>query len=366
MTWWWWTVASIDWSSPEVQHRLTVELVNATDHNSVLCPVELESSGNKISEGYYEDTRISASLSVIDWSAFDGYAWLRLTHSVDGTSYSETMLTGFVWDEGATVSRGVLTASPYVMSALKALANDYTTGALSVGQGGTAKSVASSVCRAAGRPIRFTGACPDFRFSDTRVWDAGTKRLDVLNDLADLMGARIDVDVWGSVVFDRYAAPSTREASMWLDAETPSVVLSSDMKRSSDVHQTAGRAIVTWSGSEGDGDARHDVNVSGFADVSSRSVFSATRRGYQLSDVTQLNDMAEPHNASHAQQLARTCLPDETSGNEWDVELLWVPIHEGDVVMFRPSGMEWRKCLAKSLDIDLNKWTISATLKEVG
>lgn len=343
-----------------------MELVNPTAHGHVIQHLDVENSGCSITEGYYEGTRISAALSVPDWSGYDGYAWVRMTHGVEGTGYSQRLFTGFVWDEGATLTRGALSASPHCVSALKALDGDYTTHAVSVGRGGTAKAVAEQLLKGAARPLRFESGCPDHRFAESRVWDAGTSRLSLLNDLCDLMSARADVDPDGVVTLSRYVAPSQRAASRWIDGDAHGVVLSADISRSSEAHQTPSRVIVTWSGSEGGGDARHDVSISGYADLPARSAFAWQRRGYLLSDVRQMNDMGDPRNVSHAQQLARSYLPGESTGTEWDVSMLWLPVHEGDVVQFRPPGMDWRKCLCKSLDIDLNKWTIKATLKEVG
>ncbi len=356
-----------DWADGELRHLLVAELVDPRDHSQSLGALEVAPSGCRMTEGYYTDTRVSASLSVPDWSAYDGFAWVRLRHEELRSGWSETMMTGIVWDEGVSESSGALRASPTVVSALKALDADAIPCPLVMGQGGRALSAAAKVCSDVGRPWRALPGATDYRFTDPRVWDAGTSRISVLFDLLELAGDRLGVDPDGVVTAARYVEPSRREPSMTLDALDPhGVVLATEMRRSSDSHQVPGRSIATWKGTVGEGDDRRDEQVGGYADVGSSHFASPGRRGYVVSEVHQVNDMAEPRTVAHAQRLARGFLPGDSAGtDEWEVECLWVPLHQGDAVDFRPPVGGPRLCLVKAVDVDLGAWTERLTLKEV-
>ena len=135
-------MTDIDWASGEVAHELVAQLVSPTDHDVVVGELALSSGGCSITEGYYTDTRVSAQLSVQDWSAYDGSAWVRLRHRVRGVGHDELLMTGIVWDEGASLSHGAIGAAPSLVSVLKPLAEDALPFPVAVGAGARAEGSA--------------------------------------------------------------------------------------------------------------------------------------------------------------------------------------------------------------------------------
>ena len=347
-----------DWASGEIGHRLVVEMVDPIDHASVRGALQV--SGGKVSWDAYSDTRASATIDVVDWSAYVPGSWLRVVHEVPAFGWSETLITGFVWDDGSPTTRsGGTSSSPSVMSAMKALQTDLMPCPMTVAEGGTASEAIAAVCGkdVPRRPYRILPGFADRRFTATRTYDVGDARLKILFDLCDACGARMDVDGDGTVTFARYVAPSGREpvASITCDAGD-AVVLGSGIGRASSAAQDVNRSIVTWR----DGD---DV-VSGFADVPETSDLAPGRRGYSVAELHQIDDMSEPHTAAHAAEMAAGFLGAGGSTVEWSISTMWLPVRAGDVVAFAPPGEASRRCVVKSLDADLSSWTMSMTLKE--
>lgn len=346
-----------DWTSTELLHRLKVQQLDPLTHEPL---AELGVSGGSVSWDYYADARVSASLVVPDWTEYTAGRWLRLIHSVAGTDYERTLMTGYVWDDGgATSLSGGTSANPSLMGALKALQTDVLTAPITVAVGGYAEAVIKTICTGAvpSRSYELLSGYINHRYTSLHTIDTGTSRLSALYDVCDTAGDRLDVDGEGVVTIERYVAPSERTATMLIDADAPDTVVLDGVSRSTSQPQEANRVLVTWR----DG----DESVSGYADVSSTSELAPGRRGYSIAEVKELTDMTEPHSAAHAAELAATYVKSQASQVEWTVSTMWLPLAGGDVVMWAPPGEDARKCLVKSCDADLTTWTLTLTLKEV-
>lgn len=346
-------------------------MVDSNDKSHTLGELELSLASCSVTWEYYTDTRTSAAVSVRDWSKWVPNSWLRLVHEVPSCGYSRDLFTGFVWDEGrGPTGYGYEGATPSLMGAAKALETDRLAWPMSVGAGAKASDVLTWLCESALAECHVDGTVGSYRFSSAKVFDAGDTKLSVAMDLCDQLGARMDVDGRGAVVFSRYTSPSEMAPLLTIDCDSPdSPVLASGPSRSSDSRQTPSRMVVSFR----DGDDQ----VSGYADVASGNPGSAEARGYRVTEHDSPSDAPEPHDQWRAQQEARARLPELSEATtEWDVDTRWLPLRGGDVVMFRPPAV-WdergvsrtqqpvRKCLVKSCDADLVQWRLSMTLKEV-
>lgn len=364
-------VDGVDWSDGEISHSVRAACVDPVDHGAVRGWLPLERAAGTITEDSTSDTRASADLRVADWSAYVPLSWVRVIHDVEtpgGRTLSAPMITGVVWEEGAKVSpTGLVTASPQVVSALKALDGDVLTGPLSVGDGaGMLDCMRDLTGRLAtpGRALDVAWGSRDARMSGTRTWDPGTSVLSVLSDMAQVAGDRVRVTPEGAPGVEADDLPAARPVRCELDcADASGVVLSAAMSVSSDAHSRAGRHVVARRASEGEGDARHDVWESRWADASPGDQANPWARGYTVADFDSVSSVDQGGPAD-LQAEAASRLAAAGSDVEWELTTMYVPLHEHDVVGLTPPGMARRLCEVRNVSVDLGTWRCTLTLRE--
>lgn len=193
--------------------------------------------------------------------------------------------------------------------------------------------------------------------------EAGKSLLSRLYEICTASSNRLDVDPHGIVTFERYANPADKDPSMLVDVGDPrSVVIDGTVVPGTDLFSRPSRSIV----SHRDGD---DL-LAAQADLPATDPASFERRGYRIARVHELADMGGPKTVSHAQELARGYLAaDSAPTGTWELETMWMPLGQGDVVSFAPRGYDpWgdgspRKCLVQSVDEDA--YSLKLKLKEV-
>jgi len=352
-------MANIDWTNGKLNHELSVYMVDPCNHNVVLDKLEVDLEGNGITWGYETATKVSAKISVTNWDDYIENSWIQMIHTIAGTDYERVMFTGFVWDEGAESKSGTLGATPSLMGALKALELDRLTAPIIIGEGALSQDLAKTILDKSGQDYFINPNAGNYRYAETSVMDAGETRLKCMTDICDVAGYEMRVNGEGVIQVQKYIYPGYIVPSFVLDADAENtVVLSSGLSRSTNKHQVAGRSIAVYKKDE-------EVLV-GYADVSSMHLASPSRRGYTVAEVHELHDLVEPVSISQLQNMAKEYLSDDsTSFVEWNVQTMWLPLEEGDVVAFIPSGMDARICVCKTVDADLHSWTLNLTLREV-
>lgn len=354
-----------DWRDPTRADRIVCQMVSPLDLDEVLGELELEDGGS-VSQGYYTDTRASASLITLDWGSWVSGSWLRILHQVRGTDYSRELFTGFPTSAAPTLRgvgpSGTISTKVELKSALFGADADVWPPAFTVGAGATARQAIERVCALAGLAHRVDGTVAEYRFTATRTWDSCTPVISMLFDLCDACGARMDVDGHGVVTFSRYVEPSLRTPQFALDATAPdTLVIDGSVSLSSDDLSLPNRSAVAWK----DGDSE----LIAWSDLPSSSDLSRAHRGWAKTEVHQLQDMPEPRTQAHAQALADAWLPsDSTATREWECETLWWEAQAGMVGTFDPGdGSGPRRVMLKNVDSTLSakSMTHKLTLKEV-
>lgn len=349
----------MDWHARRGSDMLRVLMVSPADLTEVLGELTA-AQGSSVSQGYYTDTRCTASVSVTDWERYVPGAWLRLVHEVRGSDYSRDLFTGFPTEDPSELRGGRSTASVTLRSSIYAMSQHVYPYVLTAGAGATASAVLGRICDADSRPRRFLAGFADAAFTSTRTFDACSTISEMCFDVCDFAGDRMDVDGDGVVTFGRYLAPSERSSELLLDATAPdSLVVAGSLKRTCDRLSLPNAVAVSWK----DG----DEEVTAEASLPPSHARSAARTGVTLTDYRELQDMAEPHTVAHAQQLATAYLQaDAAESVEWECETLWWEASEGMVVDFDPGdGDGPRKCLVKNVDSTMGAaWTHKLTLKE--
>ena len=351
-------MTAVDWHDCELDHRLRVYMIDPNDHGSVLGELETSLSGCAVTWGYDTDTKVSAKLHVPDWGAYVPNAWIRLVHEIEGTAYRRDLFTGFVWDEGAEYSAGGFGANPSLMGTLKALQLDRLTAPVAIGQGAKSKDVAALILDGSGQPYSIAGKAGNHRYADASVLDAGDDLLKCISSLCDDSGWELRVDGSGTVRISPYVHPADKAPRFDLDADAgDTLVLSSGLSRTTTSHQAASRSIAVYK--------KDDTVTTGYADVGRKSPLHPNRRGYTVAEVHEMRDMEEPVTRRQLQDLAKGFLEDDSEVSvEWSVKTMWLPLEEGDAVMWTPPGQKPRAAWCKTVDADLGTWTLNLTLKE--
>ena len=349
----------MDWHARRGADELRVLMVSPADLSEVLGELTAV-RGSSVSQGYYNDTRCTASVSIADWGRYVPGAWLRLVHEVRGSDYSRTLFTGFPTEDPTELRGGGVTASVTLRSSVYAMSQHVYPYLMTAGAGASASAVLERICDADSRARRFLPDFADYSFTSTRTFESCQTISSMCFDVCDLAGDRMDVDESGVVTFARYVAPAQRTAELLLDAAAAdSLVVAGSVRRTSDRLSLPNAVAVSWK----DG----DDEVTAEASLPASHARSAARTGVTLTDYRELQDMPEPHTAAHAQELARQYLDaDAAEQVEWECETLWWEASEGMVVDFDPGdGSGPRKCLVKNVDSTLGtSWTHRLTLKE--
>lgn len=349
---------ALDWKDPRHSDELIVQMVSQTNPGTVIGELGgIDRTESSLSAMYYSDTRVSGTLVFIG----DGWvrgSFLRLIHRIPEWGWSRTLGTFAVSNDDAVREDGVWKTRLELRSMLHTLSEDYAEKPWTLAKGASPLAAMQQVLRAAKRPYVSSGALSG-RITSALVMESGKSQLSRLFALSEASGNRIDVDGNGNVTIRKYVAPSQRTSTWELDLEDPRGLVVDGLTRSTDWMSIPSRVIVIHKDGE--------KEVSGHAD--STGATSAASRGYRISQVRQLDEMS-PATAQRAQQLARKYLAEESVELvEWEMETPYLPIWEGDIVdLIVHDGPQRyrgrRKCLVKSLDLDLGDMSMRLRLKE--
>lgn len=353
---------SYDWSDTTRQDRLVFYDVDphSLEVRQELTGVEL--SGSTITWGYYTDTRVSGSIKVLNSNHID-HSLIRVVHTVPDWGYSDTLATLLVTGDDAERDAGSWLTAYTCHSTLTMLEKDLLPYAYVIGAGAKAKAVISKLLEDAGRKYSFTGASRDYRYTQAKSYEIGDSRLSDLFDVCSTANDRLDVDGSGVVVIDAYIAPTNTTPSWVLDLADSRTNTLEDISRSSSRLSVPTREIVHYKGTDGN---NNDVEVVGYADSTTGE--TASRRGYVLAEVQEINDLS-PATQTAATAAAQSYLADNTDeDHEWKVKLLYMPMKCGQTVYITfPDGDDAGRhhCLVKTVELDLSDMTMTVTLKEV-
>lgn len=350
---------AVDWTNTKLNHKLLVQMVDPRDHDAVLGELECDLDGNKVIWGNETDTKVSASISVTNWDTYIENSWIRLIHRIEEENYERVLFTGFVWDDSAEYRNNEFGAAPSLMSSLKALELDRLTAPITIGEGALSQDIVKTILNKSDQKYTIASDAGNYRYSETSVMDAGDTRLECMLAICEVAGYEMHVNGSGIIKVSKYIYPGYITPKFTLDSNASNtVVLSSGLSRTGNKYQVAGRSIAVY---------KHDEEVIvGYADVSSKHLASPKRRGYTIAEVHELHDLTEPVTQAQVQQLAKDYLTeDSTPFVEWNVATMWLPLEEGDTVVFIPPNGEPRTCLCKTVEADLHSWTLNLTLKEV-
>ena len=354
----------VDFSDREVRHRIEAVMVNPFDLSDELGLLPCIVGTLQIDRGYYTDDRCSGSISTASWDGYAEGAWLRIYHvcTADGRDVRYERGTFAISNADISSGAGRTVFELSLMSALGAIGKDYDAWPMAIGRNALASASIRAVCEKCGRPYRTTGMA-DYRYTSASALEAGKSFRSRLYAICSASGNRLDVDPHGRITVTAYVNPRDKYPAYALDVDDArSVIVDGSVKPGTDRFTRASRSIVVYK----DG----DKVISAQSDVSETAAASFQRRGFTIAELHELEDMGDPKTVAHAQSMAKSYLKSDAAPTEtWELETLWMPLDQGDVVTFAPRGLDpfgdgkARRCLVQSVEETTSR--LKLTLKEV-
>lgn len=374
-----------NWKDGERRDYLTVEMLH---------PITFERlgwlkgvTGATVTEDYYSDTRVAATVSTIEPDSYVDLALLRIWHEArfaDGEVWREEIGTFFALRSDDEWVSGVHQTTFDCKSMLYGMSQDLAPKKLTIKKGGKTKAAFETICKECKRRRKWISA-NDKTFGKNTDFDAGKSYLSRLHELADASGNRVDVTSDGYVTFSKYVRPAKRDPSMSL-AWNSYLVLASGINMSTNDMEVTSRAIVTWkhdykvkvrngvyktnSGSHHKGDPKYKEktahkDVTAWADVPTGNRAHIDRRGFRVSSWHSEDDLGDSQ--ALAQKKAKEYLAEEDEPIvTWSVPCRWFDVHEGNILRWLPPDeTAYRKVLVQSVERDLWHYSQTLTLKEV-
>ena len=374
-------IDGIDWADQTRTDRITAYMV---------CPTALAQTwgsidgvvldGSKVSYAYYSDTRVSGTL-VVHGTGWRRGSFVRIVHSIPGTSYSRELGTFIVTDDGGSRGHGSWDYSLTLHSALYGLSTDVDPMPHTIKQGRSLHEDARWML--GGRPYR-DAVTVDASYDADYAQEGGNNWLRRFAEVCDDAGIRYSVDGHGRILMANYVAPAKRTERFSLDPRDPRGICHDDLSVSTDWLRMAGRVTLHYKGQRKVEDGvykrngtihkkgetkykNEDVEFAAAAEVTSGHA-SRGVRGYIVTDYHSVDDMS-PQTQDRANEMAREFLAqDSVEDVEWQLTTQYVPVREGDVGrLYVPDGYGeytgWRKVMVKSCDVDLGRMQCRLTLK---
>lgn len=354
----------MDWLDQRREDRIDVYMVPQTNLDDSYGQLEgVELGASSIECGYYTDSRTNGKL-VVHGDGWIRGSFLRIVHSVPAWGWTRELGTYLVSDESTSYSFGEWSKSLMLHSMLYALGTDLAPSPLTLGSGAYRNTAIEQILKTCNRP-RISSGAVDMRFSDTSVLESGRSRLEHLYALCDMEPKnRLDVDGHGRIVYPKYVAPSSKSSSFELNLSDPRGIVEDGIEVSSGFASMPNRVAVVYRYSDSSGSETVQREIGAYAD--STGALSPAARGYTVTDFRVLDELS-PQTQKHAQELADSYLADTREKIEWRLKCRYLPIWEGDVVDLVVQGGDYpgrRKCLVKSLALDLGTMHMDLTLKE--
>lgn len=350
-----------DWSSTELRHRLSVEMVDALRHSDMLGSLDVNENNALVTNDITVNTISQASITCYDWSQWIENSWIRVVDEIPEYNYRNVLGTYFVYSEGRSWEYGSTAASPALYSSLKALSLDKIANPIFIGEGAPISRVFAAILD----PFvdySFAASCGEYYYTSPYVIDAGITKLDALKNTLSHVNWEYRLNGDSSLTFMPFVPYEARAITYTIDANAgDSFIYENTLKPEGTNRISPGRSIVVWKGDNSD-----DEPVTAYADVPSSNPASPLRRGYIVSELHEVSDMNGDRTAENALIYARQFLErDAIVSRKWSMETLWFPMEVGDCVNFRPPDEKnYVRTIVQSVDYDLSKWKLKLTLVE--
>ena len=363
------------WTNLEYDWEVVAQVVDAHSSSSVIGElVGLDPAGCEVTEGYYSDTRVSGRVTTrVPLGESDGYvpnARICIVLRVPRHGWERQLLTGFVTDYGESEEGGSTIREYSLDSSLWGIAEDMTLASVTCAAGAKALTVAKRLMDS--RRIEYdVSDAQDRTISKPTVYEPGTALLHLLFDIMSGYN-RIGVRGDGPILIKRYTAPSKLSPSATIDPYDHRTLVVGDVSDKDESSERPGAAIVTANVSKtktvgGKTTTTHETRAGSYLAPDSHETSRNTRGYLRFAKDTYSGSKEEP-SVSELQSAAKTVWSNnQDKGRSHDLTVLYMDLHEGDVVELVRKDGTTRKCLVQTVttNLDPRERTQRLTLKEV-
>lgn len=335
----------IDWRDPARRDDIRFVMVDPNNLDEVYGDLEdVQLGSTSITYGYYADTRYSSGISFLKFNNYVPNAWIRIIHDVPLEGYSNELGT-FIPTSPSESWSGAVIIKLDLQSPLWGLKDDLLTSKLSIGKSTSVLNAFKAVCESSNRPFIFENP-NDYRTTKAIVYAVGTSKLQVLFDLCDMTGNRMDLDGHGRIILSPDPDQTTLTPTWTLDADdTRSMIIQGSIEMDSEIDDLPSRAIVV------------NGNNVGVADLDAGIEYSAQQRGYIKAK--------KYDGKGNVQSLAKMYLDTASKIVHYKMNTLYFPCKCGENVTFILDG-EKHICMIQSIDpLNLETMTMGLTLREI-
>ena len=340
----------IDWADPKRTDVIHCQMVDPNNLDEVYGDIsDVQLGSTPVTYGYYTDTRYSSNIVFLNGSNYVDNMWIRIIHEVPKEGYVNELGT-FIPTSPSVDYNGAVTVKMSLQSPLWGLSADLVTAPFSIAKGSSYVGAFKRVCEKCNRPYLLCDP-NDWKAEKAAVYDVGTSWLNILHDIADASGNRVDLDGHGRILLlpsvdMRYVSP------LWeLDTDDPrSLIIEGTVRMEPQSDEVPNRTIVS------------NGSYVGVADLPDGEEYSAAQRGYILAEKYQGSGIKS--NAA-AKSLAQSYLNGFAKVTQWTMQTLYFPAKCGDTVYFTIDKVK-HLCMIQSIDpVDLDTMTMKITLREV-
>lgn len=204
------------------------ELLSCNDFNKSLGYLQ-GVKGGKLDFGFDTDLKVNGSLE-ISTTKFIENCIIRI-HYIPRLSESQKkdiiLCTCFAFTDKLNFDKGRYYGTIELISALARYTDDVLQTSFTIGKNKTYKNELARLLKkqSSGGIYRFTSNVTDKKSSSAIAFEKGKSTMEVMQSIADGLGARIDVDECGTTVFEKYFAPSKKNCTLKIPTGQYSVTL---------------------------------------------------------------------------------------------------------------------------------------------
>ena len=337
----------------DAAYEPTLKVQQIDPHNLDVIRGELDGvTSISMTDGYYSDTQISASISTIA-DNYIGGSWIRcLVDNVPVFTLGVQSVKTKQAPESATEKDYAL------QSVIWMIASNIAYSLYTIKQGSSAKGVISTIANLVEKKVLFASDCKDYTYGAAKAFERTDSYASIINSICNSSGNMLTADGYGRLYIVPYIAPANKGVTWTLDADdTHGIIIDPGYEDSDSSGDAYDKTVVIATNSD-------KKTIVGTAQVSDSSTISPSYRGWSRINVHQESEMS-PFTQARANTLAKTYAPDDQSkGLSRNCTCLYWPVKSGDIIEWIQNGSK-KKYLAQTIDADFQNWTVKLTLKEV-
>lgn len=353
-----------NWKNLAHTNDVEIQMISQNDGHTILKNLTgVELAGSYISMGYYTDSRQQAVINTVN-SNYIRNSFIKIIHKVPEWNYAKSLGVFAVTNDNGSLKPNKYVAPLRCSSMLYLESLDFAATPKVINKNATILDVFKSISSQSRRRYSIDSNINNYKFSSTYILEAGKSTLDRLFTLSNASKNRIDVDGDGLIHVSPYILPNNKTPVFRFDLADENGMIIDELSRSSNYLELPTRVVVYHSYSDSAGNEKY---IYGYAD--STGQLSEGYKGYRIVDFIEEPELT-PRTKARADALAKSYLAVNTKELiEWEFSCPYIPLWEGDVVTLNindgPTQYRGlRKCLVKSIKINLDTFIMDLTLKE--